>query len=121
MVWYPTPEDVISSNKIVMRSDKHRHRLLRSIGAIQAKIDAIQESEHMGLTYQAARFMQDLTVLHAFDGGNHRTAYAITSLFLIQNGMTVNIVRADISYSFVKNIAKKEVQEVQKWIERHLV
>jgi len=69
MVWYPSVEDVIKANKTVVRNEKHPHRLRRSVEAIQSLINSIKKSESMGLTYQAGRFMKELTILHALTEG----------------------------------------------------
>jgi prophage maintenance system killer protein len=121
MVWYPTVDDVISANKIIVRKEKHAHRLRRSTKAIQSLIDDIKTRESLGLTYLAARFLKELVHLHAFDGGNHRTAYAITNLFLIQNGIRVRTVPPAISYKFVRTIQAKDVNEVQAWMLENIV
>ena len=75
----------------------------------------------MGLTYQAARFMKEIVTLHAFDGGNHRTAYSIANLFLIQNGVSVRFVPETLSYPFVKTVSARVLREVREWIEQHVV
>jgi prophage maintenance system killer protein len=121
MIWYPTVEDVIKANKRAMHKDKHPHKLLRSTDAIQALIDSIKGSVSMGLTHQAARFMKEVVTLHAFDGGNHRTAYSVANLFLIENGVTVRFVSPDISYAFAKSIGTRDLRQVQEWIEKHMV
>lgn len=121
MVWYPSVADIVSANKKAVSKDKHRHKLLRSTEAIQGLVDRIKLSEQMGLTFQAARFMKELVLLHAFDGGNHRTAYSITNLFLIENGITVSTVPSSISYPFVKAIAGRNIGEVQAWIIKNMV
>ncbi len=121
MVWYPTAEDVVKANMRAVRDDKHPHKLLRSVRAIQSLIVSIRGSESMGLTYQAARFMKEFVYLHAFDGGNHRTAYTVATLFLIENEIVVRSVPATVSYSFVKQISKKSLKEVQEWIQEHMV
>ena len=121
MVWYQSPTDVIKTNKIAVRKNKHPYKLLRSIEAIQAAIESVKKSESKGLTYQAARFMKELTTLHAFDGGNDRTAYSIANLFLLENGASVRIVSASLSHAFVKGIARKEIEDVREWIEQCLV
>jgi prophage maintenance system killer protein len=122
MVLYPTVDDIIKANKRAVRKDKHSHKLLRSVAAIQSLIDSIKNSASMGLTYQAARFMKEIvTPLHAFDGGNHRTAYSIANLFLIENGMSVRFVPETVSYAFAKAIGSKDVREVQEWIEQYMV
>ena len=121
MVWYPSVGDVIKANKRALLKDEHPHKVLRSDEAIQSLIDSIKESELMGITYQAARFMKELVLLHAFDGGNHRTAYSMANLFLIENGMTVRAVPSEVSYSFAEVIATTEIREVQEWIEQNLI
>lgn len=121
MSWYPTADDIVKANKRVMRKDKHPHKLLQSIQAIQSLIDGIEESASMGLTYQAARFMKEIVTLHAFDGGNHRTAYSIANLFLMENGISVRFVSEALSYAFAKSLGAKSPREVQEWIERYMV
>ena len=121
MVWYPTIEDVIKANKRAVRKDRHLHKVIRSTKAIQSLIDSIKESELMGLTYQAARLMRELVLLHAFDGGNHRTAYSMANLFLIENGIRVRTVPSLISYPFTKGIASKNVVEIEAWILENMI
>jgi prophage maintenance system killer protein len=104
-----------------VRKDKHADRLHRSAKAIQSLVEDIKASESLGLTYQAARFLKELLHLHAFDGGNHRTAYTITNLFLIQNGIRVRTVPPTISYKFVRGIQAKGVNEVQAWMLENMV
>jgi len=121
MVWYPTVEDIIKANKRAVRDDRLPHKLRRSPDAIQSLISTIKESASMGLTYQAARFMKEIVTLHAFDGGNHRTAYSIANLFLIQNGVTVRFVSSNVSYDFAKSIGARNLGDVQEWIEQNMV
>ncbi len=121
MVWFPSADDVIKANVVAVRKDKHKHRLRRSSHSIQATIDSVKKSEPLGLTYQAARFMKELTALHAFDGGNHRTAYLTANVFLVKNGIEVKVVSGKISYAFAREIGRKRIEEVQEWIEKHLV
>ncbi|MGD0175584.1 MAG: Fic family protein [Candidatus Bathyarchaeia archaeon] len=121
MVWYPSVEDVIKANKRAVRVDRHPHKLRRSVEAIQSLIDSIKDSEPKGFTYQSARFMKQLTVLHAFDGGNHRTAYSIANLFLIENGVEVRAVSPSLSYAFVKGITSKTISEIQQWMEQYMI
>jgi len=121
MVWYPTAEDVVKANKRVVRNDKHPHKLLRSVPAIQSLIVSIMESESMGLTYQVARFMKEFVYLHPFDGGNHRTAYTVATLFLIENEIAVRSVPVTVSYTFVRDLPKKSIKEIQEWIQEHMI
>lgn len=121
MVWYPTAEDVVKANKRVVRNDKHPHKLLRSVPAIQSLIVSIMDSESMGLTYQAARFMKEFAFLHPFDGGNHRTAYTVATLFLIENEIAVRSVPVTVSYTFVEDLPKRSIKEVQEWIQEHMI
>jgi death-on-curing family protein len=121
MVWYPSVGDIIKANQKAVRKDKHLHKLLRSADSIQAMIDSIRESVQMELTYQAARFMKDIVMLHAFDGGNHRTGYAIAILFLIENGVAVHFVSETVSYPFTQSIGAMNLKDIQEWIERYMV
>lgn len=121
MVWYPTFDNVIYANKRAVRNDKHLHKLRRSTKAIQSLIDDIKTCESLGLPYRAARFLKELVYLHAFDGGNHRTAYSIASLFLIENGVRVRSVPSSASYGFVKQIGKKDISEIQEWILENMI
>jgi len=119
MVWYPTVDDVICSNEIALdlTSDKHPSKLLRSRDSIRALIDRIVSEEAKGLTYQAALLMKGLADLHAFDGGNHRTAYLSAKTFLFMNGVKLRIGRWETAYPFIKNIESRPIEEIQRWIE----
>jgi prophage maintenance system killer protein len=88
MVWYPSVDDIICANEIALdlTSDKHPSRLRRSRDSIQVLIDRVISEEAKGLNYQAALLLWGLADLHAFDGGNHRTAYVSAKTFLFKNG-----------------------------------
>lgn len=123
MVWYPTVEDIVDSNKIALRLtlDKHPHKLRGSLDGLQHKIDEIKNSEAIGLTYQAARLLKEITVMHAFDGANHRTAYLVSLFFLTQNGIRLKAEQAQAVDEFMTSIGSKEIGEVQAWIEQFIV
>jgi prophage maintenance system killer protein len=95
--------------------------MIRSTKAIQSLIDDVKKSESMGFTYQAARFMKEFVLLHAFDGGNHRTAYSMANLFLIENDVPVRTVHSSISIPFTKGITSKNVVEIQAWIIENMI
>jgi fido (protein-threonine AMPylation protein) len=79
MVVYPTATGIIEANRIALAltKDKHPHKLRGSTQGIQSLIDDIKKSEDGDLTYQAARFMKEIVVMHPFDGANHRTSYLV--------------------------------------------
>jgi death-on-curing protein len=119
MAWYPSVEDIIDANITVLDigGDKHPHGLLLRAEAIQRVIDRIIEAEWRDLVYQAALLMKELVNLHAFDGGNHRTAYLVTKMFLRRNGKRLRIERLDRAYLFISQIETKSVKQIQEWIE----
>jgi prophage maintenance system killer protein len=119
MTWYPSVEDIIDANITVLDigGDKHPHRLLLRAEAIQGVIDRIAEAEGRGLVYQGAFLMKELVNLHAFDGGNHRTAYLVTKMFLRRNGERLRIEHLDRAYLFISQIETKTVEQIQEWIE----
>jgi len=92
--------------------------MLGSREGLQAVIDKVRREEARGLTHQAALLMKELAGLHAFAGGNHRTAYATAKSFLLRNRRHIRIKDFLDAYSFVKNIEYRGLNEIQQWIER---
>lgn len=119
MTWYPSVEDVIDANITVLdiSADKHPHKLLVIPQAIQSVIDRMIEIENKGLTCQAAYLMKELANLHAFDGGNHRTAYLVAKMLLRRNDKRLTVDRLDSAYLFISHIETKTIEQVQDWIE----
>ena len=119
MTWYPSVEDVIDANITVLdiSANKHPHKLLVIPQAIQSVIDRMIEIENKGLTCQAAYLMKELANLHAFDGGNHRTAYLVAKMFLRRNDKRLTVDRLDSAYLFISHIETKTIEQVQDWIE----
>jgi prophage maintenance system killer protein len=111
MTWYPSVEDIIDANIIAldMSTDKHPHKLLVTPRAIQSVIDRVIETENKGPTCQAAYLMKELVNLHAFDGGNHRTAYLVAKIFLRRNGKRLTVDRIDMAYLFISQIETKTI------------
>jgi len=120
MVWYPSVEDIICLNMLALdlSDDKHPHKLLVSPKGIQAILNKVIREEEKGLTYQAALLMKELVLYHPFASGNHRTAYGVAMSFLRRNGKRLKIERFREAYSFVKDLERRTVQEIQEWIER---
>ena len=119
MVWYPSVEDIVCLNmlSLSMTSDKHPFKLLGSHKGIQAIIESVMKEEEKGLSYQAAYLMKALVNYHAFGGGNHRTAYATIYSFLERNGKRLRVSNWNEAYPFIKNIERRSIEEVRRWIE----
>ena len=120
MVWYPSVDDVVYANYIALSlgDDKHPHRLRRSRESIEAVLDRVVQAEREGITRQAAMLMKGLAELHAFDGGNHRTAFVVAAVFLRQNGRRMRIERFGDAYAFISHLEHKSIVQIQEWIER---
>lgn len=120
MVWYPSVDDVIDANitALELSGDRHPPKLRRSRKAIEALIEEVKSEEARSLTYQAAKLMRGLVHLHAFDSGNHRTAYAVAKMLLRRNGRHFRVEKLEQAYPFIKNIRNKTIEEVKEWIER---
>lgn len=119
MVWYPSVDDVVYSNFIVLSlgDDRHSHRLRRSRESIEAVLYCVAQAEDQGITHQAAVLMKELARLHAFDGGNHRTAFLVAAVFLRQNGRRMKIERFGDAYAFISHLEDKSISQIQEWIE----
>ena len=113
-------DDIVCLNILVleMTGNRHPHRLLGSREGLQAVIEEVRREEARGLTYQAALLMKELAGLHAFAGGNHRTAYATAKSFLLRNGRHIRVKDFLDAYLFVKNIEYRSLDEIQQWIEQ---
>jgi prophage maintenance system killer protein len=119
MVWYPSVDDIVCANEIVIDLGKDRHppKLRGSRKGMQALIDDLRLEENNGLTHQAALLMKELSKLQYFDGGNHRTAYLLAKTFLFHNGKRLRINRFEDAYPFIKNVESRDIEEIRRWIE----
>lgn len=119
LVGYPSVDDVIDANilSLDLSRDKHPPRLLGSREGIQAILNEAKAAEERGLSYQAALLMKRLVYRQFFDGGNHRTAYAIAKMFLRRNGRSLSVARFEQAYQFIRGIDGKDIDEIQQWIE----
>jgi prophage maintenance system killer protein len=97
--------------------DKHTLRLARSSEAVQTVLDRVREAEGMGLIHQAAMLLKEIVELHAFESGNHRTAFIVACLFLMRNGRRMRIERFGDAYAFIRDIETKSIEQIQEWIE----
>ena len=61
MVRYRSVKDVIKANQKMARTDRHPHKLRRSVRSIQSLIDGVKESGSIGLTFQAAASVHETT------------------------------------------------------------
>ena len=92
---YPTPEEVIEANRLVLQQIRvrkaDRHGLLMgNVG--KAKINQViadAESEAGDVYEKAAVLLIGIVKAHAFESGNRRTAYAVAVNFLESNGYRV--------------------------------
>jgi len=118
MTWYPSVDTVIRANKRALAEggDRHPHKLIRSRQAIQTVIDETRMMGRAGLIGQAAHLMLKLVLLHAFAGGNHRTAYLVVKMFLRNNGKRLEIESYEDAYSFITHLENKTLEEIQEWI-----
>jgi prophage maintenance system killer protein len=118
MVWYPSVDDIIDTNKVALikGNDRHPHRLRGTRQAIQSVIRRVIAAESRGLPYQTALLMKEILQLHVFDGGNHRTAYNTAELFLTRNGVSVKDVPAPLAYEHIKAVPEKALEEIEAWI-----
>jgi prophage maintenance system killer protein len=123
MGYYPSASEVIEANKIAlnMTRDKHPYKLRGSLKGIQHLIDDIGKEESKGLTYQAARFLKELVNYHAFDGGNHRTSYLVTLLFLTRNGQVLRSQQPTAEDEFLKDVQARPIEQVQEWIQHYMI
>jgi death-on-curing family protein len=119
LVWYPSVDDIIDANilSLDLSRDKHPPRLLGSRRGIQVILDEVRAAEAKGLSYQAALLMKRLVNRHLFDGGNHRTAYAMAKIFLRRNDISFRVARFEEAYEFISAVGEKDVEEIQRWIE----
>jgi len=120
MVWYPSVDDIICLNILVldMTGDKHPYKLLGSREGIHAIIERVRREESKGPIYQAALLMKELVNRHPFDGANHRTAYAAAKSFLVRNGKRLQVKRWEDAYPFIRNVETCSIEKIQRWIER---
>jgi len=119
MVWYPSVDDVVCLNILVldMTGDRHPHRLLGSREGIKAIVEKAKQQDGKGLTYQAAVLLKELAGHHPFAGGNHRTAYVVAKSFLLRNGGRLRVGDWKRAYPFIKDVESRTIEEIRRWIE----
>jgi hypothetical protein len=120
MVWYPTVDDLIEINILVLdlTRDKHPHKLRGSRKGLQNLIETMAGEESRGLKFQAAYLMQRRPQIQFFDGANHRTGYVAAKMFLRKNGKRLWVDSWENAYPFIRSIETKTLDDVQRWIER---
>jgi death-on-curing protein len=70
---------------------------------------------------KAASLMESILVNHPFIDRNKRTGYAVTRLFLINNGFDISASQ-DEKYEFVMRIAsgKMDFDQIAEWLSKYL-
>ena len=92
-IYYPTVEEIQYYNTIAIelfRKSKHDQAKTINMSYIKNAIEKVKN--YKGDLYgKAALLLYELTLVHAFESGNKRTAFLTTKKFIIKNKGKFNI------------------------------
>lgn len=74
------------------------------------------------LLSKASALLESLARNHALVDGNKRLAWAATTVFLLDNGLSLLDVDQDEAYDFMISVAegRLELAEMARWLEKHV-
>jgi len=95
---------------------------VRDLGLLESALARPRSGYYESLSLQATALMQSLARNHAFLDGNKRVAFALTAVFLLTNGCSLN-VDADEAESFLIDqviVGHADIAVIAEWLERFL-
>jgi death-on-curing protein len=120
-VVYPTVDEIQYYNSIAIemfRRSKRDQIKTISVSFIESAVEHAKRQTG-GIYDKAARLLMELTLVHAFESGNKRTAFLTTKKFVILNNAKFNIVDTEDNVRVMIGIREKfyTLEEVKDWIE----
>lgn len=121
---FPTEEQIIRTNREIVRQSGEGHAVLHGGHVDQAIFNAKMIDHHNlgGVPEAAAAFFHHITGGHPFEEGNKRTGWMVTKNFLKANGFTIS-ASDDEAEEMCRRIAREQgpgKEEIAAWIEDHL-
>ena len=114
MVWYPDENIVLETHKIMIEKYGGHIGFERGIGVLKYILADAKVAE--GIYRKAAILLRRLITDRIFKDGNHRTAQAVTELFLEMNDVQMKVQDSQKILRFIKGILFYTIDEIEAWL-----
>jgi len=114
MVWYPDEEIVLETHRIMIEKYGGRLGFERGIEAFKHILADVKVAK--GIYRKATILLRRLVTGRIFKDGNHRTAQAVTMLFLEMNDVSMNVQDSEKIIRFIKGILFYSIDEIEAWL-----
>lgn len=116
---YPSLEEALYLHEVLIERFGGATGVL-DLGLLESALGRPRSGYYKSLSEQAAALLHSIAMNHAFCDGNKRSALALTAVFLLMNGYTLDS-SADESESFILKVAAgeiKSVHDIAAWLEK---
>jgi death-on-curing protein len=95
---------------------------VRDPGLLESALARPRSGYYESLSLQAAALMQSLARNHAFLDGNKRVAFALTAVFLLTNGSSLNVDADEAESCLIDQVivGHADIVVIAEWLERFL-
>jgi len=114
-VWYPDEKLVLEIHKTILEKYGGWQGYERGINVLFYILTDAKKAK--GIYNKAAVFLRKLVVGRIFVDGNHRTAQAITEIFLEMNNTQMKVQETEEIIRFIKHILEYDLEEIAEWLE----
>lgn len=119
-VKYPSKEDIIKCNKVMLERIKVNKADTPKLLSLEKLDDALEYCENAtgDLYDKAVYLLKKIIRNHPFASGNRRTAFAITGMFLKDNGLRLNVDDIDKESGILQGIREGYYsdKEIKNWL-----
>ena len=117
---YPTPEEVIEFNKILLKEIKVKKADKPELLSYTSLVACIDSCERLkgDIHDKATCLLKNLVQKHPFASGNRRTAFAVTERFLTDNNFKSKIINTEVNANTLKGIRYDfySNEEIKNWL-----
>jgi len=114
-VWYPDEKLVLEVHKTILEKYGGWQGYERGIDVFSHILADAKKAK--GIYNKAAVFLRQLVSGRIFVDGNHRTAQAITKIFLEMNNAQMKVQETEEIIRFIKHILEYNLEEIAEWLE----
>jgi death-on-curing protein len=112
--WYPGKNLVLKTHEEMLSEFGGHAGFERGIQLLDVVLKEVKRTK--GIYGKAAVLLSRLVEVRIFCDGNHRTAYAITDIFLRMNGERIRVDDELKVIRFIKDIKSYNLIEIEAWL-----
>ncbi len=117
---YPTADDVIEANKIVIKETRstkaEKYQILLPPEALETALTTF-EIKGGNILQRSAHLLYELNRVHCFASANKRTSFVVASAFLLINTCKYPVKRSeDVRFMIDVREGRKSVKDIGKWL-----